>query len=138
MDYYDTRRYRLKRKFLYPIRWKYQRLQFWWWRKHDPVSYDATDLFSAQIDWLLPRLRYMREHGHGYPFEPELDDSGDMIYEDGDYKNAMTFDRWNIILDEMIEGFALADENDGWSDNAENKEQKAADLLGKWFYALWM
>lgn len=115
------------------------RLRFWWWRTTDRVGYEAVDLFSHNIEWLLPRLRYMRDNAHSYPFVPVLNDDGSIAYgDDGQPLHAMTFDDWVDVIDEMIEGFECALGEDDWSDEAIAKQKRAAELLGKWFYALWM
>ena len=125
-------------RFLYPIKWKCWGVQRWWWRKTDPVSYDAIDLCSALPIWLLPRLRWLRDNAHGYPVEVIYDDHGRALEDEmGAPVNSMTFDKWIDIIEEMIEGFELAAEDDDYSLEANAKQGRAAQLLGRWLPALW-
>lgn len=83
---------------------------------------DTWSLDHSFAKYIAPRLKKFRELNNGYP-------------------GNLTEEKWNKILDEMIEGFEFAaDENKYWDvDNDENfkKLEKALDHFKTYFRALW-
>lgn len=69
---------------------------------------------------------------------PVFGGDGEMQWDGSQPVNLMTKEAWDAILAEMIEGFELADADDDWSPEAQEKKRRAANLLGEWLYALWM
>lgn len=105
-------------RFLY---YTYQRLFRGW---------DDSELWSLDHSfalWIVPRLKRMKEIQKGFP--ANLSDD----WEDG-------FEKWNIILNEMIEGFVIKiNEFDEDIDCGSNiKYTRAKELFLKYLDDLWI
>jgi hypothetical protein len=129
-------------------------------RGYDETAHWSIDYHFVKV--MLPAIKDLRKHSHGYPttmFEDDVDMSNTS---DEDCKKAS--DKWNSILDEMIEGFELIkvfhDEfgvfdtdyktyQDEMGEDAvkdiykkativsKEKHDRAFDLFKEHFYALW-
>lgn len=125
------------RSMIYRLKWRIQR------------GYSRKDLWSLDItfaSWIVPRLQGLREVKRGYPAEAE------------------TPERWDQILDEMIEGFRMLRDEGGWpirttpdwdvwfedgklmrsgdvdieaTEADMEKIQRSFDLFAEWAGALW-
>lgn len=98
----------------------------WWWQRR-VRGWDDRDIWSLDITiakFVLPRLKYLREHHCGYPCDlQEIE--------------------WDMILDEVIESFELIIECDGFMFDKEEMGIKQAKiergllLFAKHFQGLW-
>lgn len=81
---------------------------------------ECWNLDYTIIDFVLPRLKYFAKHTIGYPAD-------------------LTPEKWNKILEEIIEGFEIYTNKDWYKRNNDDdaKIEKAFDNFHKWFQALW-
>lgn len=95
------------------IRHLWFRMRHGWW----PA--ETWNLDHELAAWLVPRLRYFKQHTHGYPSD-------------------ITAEAWDGILDAMIDGFEAHLRE--WTDGTPEDQVKAArafELLGVWGEHLW-
>jgi len=79
---------------------------------------DTWNLDYTLAEWFVPRLKLFRKLHTGYPCD-------------------ITEEKWNTILDEMIEGFESVAQQQ-WGDEATSKkQQRAFELLKEWHFHLW-
>lgn len=101
-------------------------------------GWDDSEIWSLDntfAGWIVPRLKRLREKKCGVPVML-LRDAHD--HTDEQYKEAE--DKWNSILDEMIEGFSikpLNDETGDWSKEDQDKYDLAKNLFVKYLDNLW-
>ncbi len=115
------------RKLLSPIR-------YWWQRR--TRGFDDRDLWSldyAVIKFIYPRLKLFREQiKWGVPRHPtEKGAQGHL--------RSLSVEEWEGILDEMLEGFQLAVEDDCYPLIGEDHEklEHSMNVFRQWFFALW-
>lgn len=118
-------------------------IKMWWQRKtRGWADTDIWNLETTAAEWILPRLKALRENTIGYPTELE------------------SFESWEAILDEMIFGFEFylkeGEEYDRRCFSVKKKvseeefkirlaeyetdrdrAQRGRELFGKWFGSLW-
>ena len=108
------------------IKWGFQRM----FRGYDDEVY--WSLYSALRRLIIPGLKHLREHEIGHPMYDEI----------------RSWDDWAKVLDEMIEGFKIFDEEDdrfyekGYFDSEqykidEAKKKRALELFAKYYRSLW-
>jgi len=82
---------------------------------------DTYSLDQSFAQWITPRLKYFRNNLHSYPC-------------------SLTKVEWQGVIDQMIEGFEIAANDDaymGVSQEGFAKIDVALDLFKKHFYDLW-
>ena len=104
--------------FWFNIKMKYQKLI----RGYSDIEIWNLDITTAE--WIIPRLKYLKEHTCGYP--PDLE----------------TFEEWQEILQKMIDAFELYACESETIDEAQLKTEneiieEGIQLFGKYFRALW-
>ena len=82
------------------------------------VINDSFNLYVSHARWILPRLKYLRKHGHGYP-------------------GYMSVKEWEAVLDDMIRGFKIIAKDEINNDEQDRKALVAINLFAKHYYALW-
>lgn len=96
------------------------------------TDYEWYELRSAAAQYILPRLKHLREHNHGYPIVIPCADICNMT----DEESAANGKAWDEMQADMIYAMDyLADEAD--KDPDKERVQRGCELLGKWFQALW-
>ena len=91
-------------------------------------GFDDTETWNLDVTlakFIVPRLKRFKELNNGYP------------------AHFKAKEEWDVILNEMIEGFELYE--DKWKCNSdqnitnleEYKRKRAVKLLGEYFYDLW-
>lgn len=94
-----------------------------WAKQRRELGFDETELWNLDCTiakFLVPRLKAFRKSHAGIP---------------GALENEP--ERWNEILDAMIEGFELYDAKFHRTREECRKVNKALRLLVKWFGCLW-
>lgn len=89
-------------------------------------GWDDSELWSLDVTfccWVVPRLRRFKDVNFGYPA-------------------MLTMEQWNEILDQMIDGFTIVVEEQGWpigpsGDTRHDRVDRAFELFGEWAGALW-
>ena len=82
---------------------------------------DTWCLFSAQAEWLLPRLRHFKKFTGGHPSD-------------------ITQDEWEEIIGQMIRAFELAvmeADGDILTDDEYAEVDKGLHLFTTWYFHLW-
>ena len=108
------------------LRWTWQRLT-WGWDEREVWSLDYTF-----CQWIVPRLVLLKETKHGVPafcFDDVTDDS--------DKAFNLAKERWDIILDEMIDGFKCHDYCWYEKENDYAKYKRAKELFCEHLETLW-
>lgn len=107
------------------------RRQEYWKKQREERGFDDTELWNLDVTiakFILPRLIAFKEYGHGVPghIDPDntLEDKGE--------------EKWNAILQEMIDGFDII-ANDNFSFDKENNlaANQAIKLFAEHYFSLW-
>ena len=95
-----------------------------WKKERDTRGFDSSELWSLDFTiakFILPRLKAFRAKPYGYP-------------------GSLTEDKWNEILDKMIESFDIIVNDDGCWDIIPEKRvlvKTGFDLFHEYFFHLW-
>lgn len=116
----------------YEIKWAWQRVFRGW---DDRITWDMSSYFA---DLIVDVLKRFKEKNNGVPFsmydESEHDNNGMFT----DEQDNMASERWNEVIDEIIEGFQFYIDNDySQYEDVEGKFKRAFDLFRKHFEDLW-
>ena len=97
----------------------------WWWQRRIR-GWDDRDCWSLDVTiakFIVPRLKHLRDNKMGYP----CDLSSEI--------------EWNLILDQMIEAFELAQEDSYFCpenyQQQQDKLDKGLQLFAKYYQNLW-
>lgn len=124
---------------MYPPRRPFKRfIKYWIYRfKHGFFPCDAWNLDHEFALWILPRLKYFKDHHCGYPGRFCFDAEGNDIRGEGD----PGYEKFNKIIDEMIEGFEFKLQEwdiETFMDQArQEKINTAFELFGEYAQDLW-
>ncbi len=94
-------------------------IKFWWQRRIR--GWDDRDTWSLDVSiaqFILPRLKRLREISNGYPEE-------------------LTEESWDMILDQMIESFEIVCDDEWYMFPDIEKFQKGFKLFTKYYCNLW-
>ncbi len=119
------RRWRLP----YPVR-------MWWQRLTRGYSDNEWyDLRSAAAQYILPRLKHLAEHGHGYHCTLPMVDMCDPT----EAETAANMQAWAAILADVVYAMEYLANEEAFADTVvdEARVQRGCELLGRWFQALW-
>jgi len=98
------------------------------------MRYSAYEFFQAHAEWVLPRLKELRDHGIGCPasFIPCKDDTTEAEFHSG-------FKKWYIILTKMIRAFEAiaAEETDGYNGEHHPFVDEGLKLFHEYYFNLW-
>jgi len=86
-----------------------------------PFNEEIWNLESSFLEWIVPRLKLLKKNNISYP-------------------GYMTEEKWDKILDEMIDGFESNLERMDMLDETEENNKKLArslHLFSKYFKHLW-
>lgn len=102
-----------------------------WKKQREERGFDSTELWALDVataKFLLPRLKAFKEGHAGVPGYIDPDNK----------KKDKGAAKWNKILQDMIDGFEIIANVDGydWKDES-GKPEKAVKLLAKHYFALW-
>jgi hypothetical protein len=86
--------------------------------RHGFKRSDTWGLDTACAKWLIPRLRYFKEHHAGNP-------------------PAISGDEWTEIIGKMIRAFELIATGDDWKEGDRAAIQTGLDLFREYFQNLW-
>jgi len=130
---------------------KFPRWIRWTWRDLVDATYrrikygcnpqDIWNLDTTCARWLVPRLKLMRDRGHGFPGEiyAKYEDMQDRHEAD-----RLAVAEWRGILDEMIDGFSMIATKFDWMylskpeyDANWEKANRALDLFRNYYFDLW-
>lgn len=114
------------------IKWAWQRAFRGW---DDQAIWSIDGYLSKLIPELVGRLRVIK---HGIPIDcfDGLDHDENYCYSEESEKIAS--ERWNKILDEIVEGFVLYLKDDFYkNEEYQEKFNKSFDMLKKYFGNLW-
>ena len=107
--------------------------RFRWWFQRRIRGWDNRDLWGLDftfIKFIYPRLKLFRETSIGMP--------GNIYFDCGEDDDKAR-EKWNSILDEMLEGFKLAISSESYPlmDEDHEKLERSMDLFREYFFALW-
>lgn len=89
---------------------------------------EVWDLYFHNAKWLIPRLRKLKEIGHGFP----------AMLSTKDKTEEESAREWTSILDKMISAFEfMVSEDWDCSNETQEKASEGLDLYRKYFFCLW-
>ncbi len=108
--------------FFYWLKWRYYDIRYFVKSKYQKVIYgyefrDAYNLSNALAEWVLPRIRHLRNNFQGVPIKKD-----DLMTDQG--QGAYTSDEWRAILDSVIFAFEFILEEDDYLIQAYPKDHK--------------
>lgn len=123
-----------------PYGWRMNRIYYdikrsiksWWqYRTKGYADEECWDLCRSTAEWILPRLKHMRDNLNGMPFNQEKEFNKDIPPDN----QTLTMEEWKDRLDKMIYAFEfVVNEDDilekcyptdydwGWTVNTEDKK----------------
>ena len=123
-----------------PIRFRFDfeyRWFIWKWfqLRHGFDPRDCWNLDSSLTKWIVPRLKYFKEHNMGHPCMERTEKCW------LDANPCDCSEKWIETIDNIIEGFEVdvfdMDDMNQYYANMK-KRKKAFKLLGKWGQSLWI